>query len=229
MAIVVCGEIFGNDRLAPVLKKNVIFDLDGTLLDTSPGILESVLYSARRFGYPELSPGLLAGIIGPPLRESLIRCFGCGEKELEELVAVYRHYYSEKALFHAIPYEGVLDLCRCLSQTGDTILTVATNKPQALSERILKHFGFDQYISFIHGADLQGKLTKADLIRKCIYDSASDFQVMVGDTGHDAKGAMEAGVPFLAVTYGFGNQAEMLKYPHIGVAASPAEILQFVL
>ena len=76
----------------------VIFDLDGTLLDTSPGIMESVRYAAEKLGYPELNAAQLRSFIGPPLTDSFQRCYGCGEDEAWRLTAAYREHYREGAL-----------------------------------------------------------------------------------------------------------------------------------
>ena len=207
----------------------VIFDLDGTLLDTSPGILESVAYATESFGYPPLSQEQLLSFIGPPLNDSFQRCYGCEWEEAAKLTAAYREYYPKGAMLRAEPYEGIFDVCRSL-RSRDIVLAVATCKPQQFSERILQHFGFDRYLSVIHGADMEGRLTKADLIRLCVDDAEARAEqcVMVGDTEHDAKGAFEAGVPFLAVSYGFGHREEMLKYPNIGVAGTATEILEII-
>ena len=75
---------------------------------------------------------------------------------------------------------------------------------------------------------MQGKLSKADLIRSCIKQFDLSACVMVGDTEHDAKGAAEAGISFIGVSYGFGNLKEMLNYPHIGLAGNPLDVLQII-
>ena len=200
----------------------VIFDLDGTLADTGPGIMESVRYATEKYGYPELSEELLRSFVGPPLGDSFMRCCGCDREEAEKLTAAYREHYRAGAMLHAEPYEGIFDLLGELCRRGHRT-AVATGKPQAFAERVLKHFGFEKYLTEIHGADFEGRLTKADIIRMCIRDGES--AVMVGDTEQDARGAAEAGVPFIGVRYGYGNLKEMEKYPCIGMADTAKEIL----
>ena len=202
--------------------KRIIFDLDGTLLDTSPGILESVRYAAEIMGYPELPMEKLYTFIGPPLRDSFMRCYGCDRAEAEGLTAEYRKHYREGALLNAKPYDGILELCEALRGAGYQ-LSVATSKPQVFAEQILHHFGFDKYMDQICGADLEGKLTKADLIRRCIGDRNPSACIMVGDTEYDAKGAQEAGISFIGVRYGFGNLDEM--YP---MADTPLDVLRII-
>lgn len=209
--------------------KCAIFDLDGTLLDTSPGIYESVRYAADKLGYPQPSREQLMSFIGPPLKVSFLRCYGCDDVEADRLTAAYREHYREGALLHAVPYEGIFALCEALCDSGVQV-AVATSKPQQFSELILRHFGFDRYLAAVHGADLSGKLTKTDLIRACVEDvkALPAECVMIGDTEHDSRGAQEAGVPFIAARYGFGCPEEMAKYPSIGVARVPLEILHII-
>lgn len=207
--------------------KCAVFDLDGTLVDTSPGIIESVEYAITELHYPELSQEQMLSFIGPPLKTSFTRCCGCDGSEADRLTDIYRKHYRQGALLNAKLYDGIMELCKELNKAGIQI-AVATSKPQVFAEQILQHFGFERYISVIHGADMQGKLTKADLIRLCIREYDLSNCVMIGDTEHDAKGAAEVGISFIAVSYGFGNLKEMLKYTNIGLADSPMDILQII-
>lgn len=236
----------------------VIFDLDGTLLNTSQGILESIRYAVDTLGYPQLSLAQLLTFIGPPLADSFIRCYGCSEEEAARLTDAYREFYPTGPVYHAVPYDGLFELLQKLRRLK-VCLAVATNKPVKYSGVILRHFGLDRYISILHGADLEGKLSKADLIRMCVEDAGrgdddpsgdvvrigrgasvgADLSadavpltpsdcVMIGDSVSDACGAMEAGVPFLGVTYGFGDLEEMKKFPNIGFASTPAEVWEML-
>lgn len=209
--------------------KCVIFDLDGTLFDTARSIMECIDYSTDKLGYPRLSYEQKLPFIGPPLLDSYTKAYGCSEEEAKALILAYREHYGGDALLHVDPYDGVYEMCQGVLDLG-LKAAVATNKPQIYADRILKHFGMDRYMSVIHGADLKAELRKPDLIRLAARDCGADLQecVMVGDTEHDAKGAAEAGVPFLGVTYGFADMDEMLKYPNIGLAASPAEVLALI-
>ena len=209
--------------------KCIIFDLDGTLLDTSPGIIECVKYAAKELGFPELTLAELRSFVGPPLRDSFRRCYGCSKEDAEKLTAAYRAHYREGALLNAEPYEGIFEVCEKIKGKGIQI-AVATSKPQQFAEQVLRHFGFDQYVSILHGADLEGTLQKADLISACVKDAnvLPKQCLMVGDTEHDAKGAQQANVPFLAAGYGFGVRERMLRYPVLGVAETPADIICYL-
>ena len=205
----------------------VVFDLDGTLVDTSPGVIESIKYAAKTLNYPKLSQEQLLSFIGPSLKTSFARCYGCNDSEADRLTDTYRAHYRQGSLLNARPYDGIIELCEELVNAG-MLLKVATGKPQGFAEQILRHFGFERYFSVICGADMQGKLSKADLIRSCVKELDLSGCVMVGDTEHDAKGAAEAGISFIGVSYGFGNLKEMLNYPHIGLADNPWDVLQII-
>ena len=211
-----------------MMKTSIIFDLDGTLLDTSPGIWESIEYATKELGYPRLTQEQLRSFIGPRLQDSFVRCCGCTEAQAEELTKVYRRRYSGGALLNAVPYEGIFAVCEALRQRG-VKLYVATSKPEPFARQILEHFGFAPYFAAIHGADMAGKVTKTDVIRLCVGDTDPGACVMVGDTAHDARGAQAAEVPFLAALYGFGDRAETLQYPHIGAVEAASEIVPIIL
>ncbi len=210
--------------------KLVIFDLDGTLLDTSPGIVESVRFAADHLGLPQLSEEQLLSFVGPPLRVSFKMNYGCTDEEAEALTDAFRDKYREGAALNAVPYDGLYELCENLKRNG-VLIGVATGKQHDFARQILEYFNFSRYIDILHGTDDAGRLTKADLLRMCAEDAGADPGecVLVGDTEYDAKGAAEAEIPFLAVTYGFGNPEEMKKWPCVGIADMPEEIFAMVI
>lgn len=207
--------------------KNVIFDLDGTLLDTSEGILLSVEHTVKTLGYGELTHEQKLSFIGPPVQVSLKRLYGLSDEEAQRGAGVFRDHYKEEALLKARPYEGIYDLCRILKDKGIR-MAVATYKREDYALKLLKHYYFDKYCDPMHGADNNNVLKKEDIIMLCVNELGAKKEecVLIGDTDNDAKGAMEAGIPFIAVTYGFGfkNVGDLKDYPYVGIAASPMEV-----
>ena len=130
-------------------------------------------------------------------------------------------------LFNARPYDGIYDMLDGLKKRG-IILSVATSKPAVFSSRVIARFGFDRFMSGLEGADLAGVLSKADLIKACVGDADPQMCVMVGDTQYDAEGAYLAGVPFIGVSYGFGDPEKMRKYPTVETAERPADIARII-
>ncbi len=206
----------------------VLFDLDGTLLDTTEGILESVKYTAKQLAYRELPYEKMIKFVGPPIQNSFIKYYGCDKETAQRAANIFRDYYKSKALLKAVPYEGIYELCEKLKQY-DLKLAVATYKREDYALKLLKYFGFDKYCASMHGADNLNVLTKADIINFCMKETGGTIgnTVLVGDTVHDAKGAEKAGIRFIAVTYGFGFKTESdVVYPNIGIANSVAEIYE---
>lgn len=212
--------------------KAVLFDLDGTLLNTTDGVLESAIYTAKQLGYPELPYDTMLKFVGPPIQNSFIKFYGCNAERAQEAANIFRQYYKDKALLKANCYEGVIDLLEQLKAAKKKI-AVATYKREDYAITILQHFGIADFCDSLRGADNFNKLTKADIVNICIDElgEPKNEVVLVGDTEHDATGAEKAGVAFLGVSYGFGFKSvkEVNDYPNIGCASTPLEILKFVI
>lgn len=184
----------------------VLFDVDGTLLDTSEGIVNSVKDTIAKYGLKSLPDSELLKFIGPPMEWSMREKLGLNGQELTEAVAYFRNIYANKNLMQARAYDGIYGFCDRLRQLGIP-MAIATYKKQDYAEKICRGFGFGEYTDIIYGSDYEGKLTKADIIELCIRDlGILDRKkiLMVGDSSHDAEGALKAGVSFAGVTYGFG-------------------------
>ena len=211
----------------------VIFDLDGTLLDTGEGISRSVGYVIETMKLPKITPEVMRTFIGPPIQKSFARVYGLDEKEANEAADLFRNRYKDTDILLATPYEGIFDTIRSLSDAG-VRSAVATYKRQDYAEKILVHFGFDRVCDVICGSDFEGKLTKKDIIENAIKKlGVSDKKraVMIGDSDNDAIGAAQMGVDFIGVTYGFGfaSDEDVDEYANTGHAKIPAEILRCVL
>lgn len=185
--------------------KGVIFDLDGTLLDTAEGVLASVRYTTKTLGYPPLSDEVMRTFIGPPVKRSLIEAYHLDEEEANRATEVFRDRYKDYDLLKARPYDGIMALLGQLKHQG-YLVGVATLKRDDYAHTLLKHFGIDRYCDAICGSDFASKMRKADVLNNCLQEiglSAGEA-VLIGDTSSDGTGAETAGVDFLAVTYGFG-------------------------
>lgn len=211
---------------------NVIFDLDGTILDTTEGILESVRYTIREMGFHMLQEVELLTFVGPPIQNSFINHYNCTKEIAQEAAGIFRNYYKGEALLKAKPYEGIYKLLDKLKSKGAKI-AVATYKREDYAIRLLKYFGFDQYCASMHGADHFNKMKKEDIVRLCMQEMNGNLRdsLLIGDTIHDAKGAKEAEIDFLEVTYGFGFKTidEINEYPHIGVVDCPLDIEKYIV
>ena len=208
--------------------KLVIFDVDGTLLDTTEGIAASVRYTVDRFGFAPLSEEQLRSFIGPPIQNSFARTYGLSGPVLQEIATVFRDRYKSTDLLKAVPYEGIYEVFTGLHERNIRT-AIATYKREDYAIELMRHFHFDEYTDVIHGADHENKLKKSDIIRLCMREVGADTgeTLMIGDTDNDAAGAQRIGVDFLAVTFGFGYRPgeRVENYPCVAMADTPLEIL----
>ncbi len=217
-----------NDRRYDV----AVFDLDGTILDTTEGVLAAVKYTIEKMGYRMLSEERLESFIGPPIQDSFAAAYGLSGPVAQELATVFRERYKGPDLMKAKPYEGIYEVCQELLDRG-IVPVVATYKREDYAIKLLKHFGFEKYMKVMHGGDNENRLKKEDIIRMSIAEAgASNLRraVMIGDTLHDARGAEKLGMDFIAVTYGFGfhGAKDLDGVPNVGIAAKTFDILNMV-
>lgn len=208
-----------------------VFDVDGTLLDTTEGVIASVRYTISKSGLPELSDKLLKNFIGPPIQNSFKKYYSVNDHEAQELAEIFREQYKNVDLLKAVPYPGIYKVFEDLKKAGIK-LAVATYKRQDYATKLLQHFGFDKYTNILYGADSYNKLKKNDIIEKCMADlGINDYTqaVMIGDSDNDAIGAQKLHMNFLGVTYGFGFKTpeDIKAYPSIGYAQRPVDIIPF--
>lgn len=214
------------------MKKLAIFDLDGTLMNTAEGVVASVIHTFETEGIPLPQEDIASIFIGPPIQIGFQRALGVDLAEAQRLAGVFRDYYKGDALLLAQPYPGIFQLLSDCRAAG-IMSAVATYKRQDYARRLLTHFGFDQYMQTMLGADMDGKLTKADIIRACLDECgiAPSDAVMIGDSTNDAVGAREAGIALIGVTYGFGFRTAADVFAcegAIGAADSAAAVLRIL-
>lgn len=213
--------------------KAAVFDLDGTLLDTSEGVLASVKYTIDYFGLEPLSEEKLSTFIGPPIQNSFEYAYGLKGSVLQEIATVFRNQYKDVDLLKAKPYEGIYDVFQALLEMGIKP-TIATYKRQDYATTILTHFGFDKYTDIMYGADHENKLKKKDIIEKALIDAGVrnyQYAVMIGDSDNDAIGAEGIGTKFIGVTYGFGfkNAEDVNRFQNIGAAKNTKELKNLLI
>lgn len=185
--------------------KLVIFDLDGTLLDTSEGIKASVKYVIEKYNLPLPTETILNSFIGPPIQASFKHLYNLSDEKSTALAALFREQYKSADLFKAKPYDNVFEVLRYLRSNG-VKTAVATYKREDYTKLLLDHFGLSKYFDIICGSDFEGKLQKKDIILNAVNKSRFSINdtIMVGDTILDAEGASIIGMDFIAALYGFG-------------------------
>ncbi len=211
--------------------KLAIFDLDGTLMNTSPGIFASANATVEKLGLPpEHDVTQLSKFIGPPITQCFVKVYNLEPSLIDEAISLYRIEYNTHGRFNAQPYSGIPQLLSALKKKG-YLLAVGTLKYELLAKQMIDHFNLDGYFDSIRGSDLDSTLSKADIVNKVLEDLAIEAKdaVLIGDTFHDQKGAKEANVPFIAVDWGFGFPKGHPKDETIlAVVRSPEELLSLL-
>ncbi len=210
----------------------ILFDLDGTLTDSSPGIINSVVYALKKMGVEPPARESLFSFIGPPLKQSFRRRYGFDEMQCDAAVRYYREYFAAGGLFENAVYPGIPEALRRLRDAGKK-LCVATSKPELFSLQIVEHFGLSAYFEAVCGAAMDETRTeKAQVIRYALDRlgiSPADC-LMVGDREHDVLGAREAGnIPCLGALWGYGSREELTAAGAAALAETPEEMTARIL
>lgn len=191
----------------------VLFDLDGTLTDSAPGITASLTETFTSLGRAVPDAADLLAYVGPPLLDSFKTFAGMSELEALDALTVYRSVAEERDTRDNAVFPGIVGLLRTLTEAGIP-LAVATSKPESRAVRILEHFKLAQYFAVIAGAsEDESRSSKADVIAEALLRLASqgvdlEQTVLVGDRTHDVAGALANGIPTILVEWGYGSPAE---------------------
>jgi phosphoglycolate phosphatase len=189
----------------------VLFDLDGTLTDSAPGIVSSLSRALDSVGRPQ-DAGELLRYVGPPLHDTLAD-LGLGPEETERVVHLYRRLADETDLVENSVFPGMLEVLTDLRAAGIAI-ALATSKPVQRARRIVEHFRILPLLDVVGGSDdPRGIVTKADVVAYSLTELAAaghdvSRAVLVGDRVHDVVGAREHGVPTILAAWGYGTPAE---------------------
>ena len=213
--------------------KTILFDLDGTLTDSAPGILNSVRYGCRRIGIPVPDEATLRRFLGPPLIDSFHNLCGLNDADTDRAVAAFREYFPDKGLFENEVYPGIPALLAHLKSEGKRLF-VATSKLDTMAERILEHFGLAPYFDAICGAPEGDKEAgkKVNVVKAALKAAGCDDlsrAVMVGDREHDVIGAHLAGLDVIGVLYGYGSREELTAAGADQIAETPEALETLIL
>jgi phosphoglycolate phosphatase len=216
--------------MTPTLS--VLLDLDGTLIDSQPGILASCLAALRALGHEPDKTLDIRRIIGPPLEEMMqVLLKMHGDDRVDDAVSAYRQHYGDIGLFGSEPYPGIADALKELKQAGLRIY-LATSKREIFAIRILEHLGFAAYFDGIYGSVPGGARDhKPELIAHVLsqHKIAPSHAVMVGDRRYDISGAHAVGMRALGVLWGYGSRDEFETAGADQLVDSPAALARTVL
>lgn len=192
----------------------LLFDLDGTLTDPKEGILNSVHYALKKKNIVENHPEELLSFIGPPLHLSFKNRYHLTDEKAFEIVRVFREYFAVKGIFENTLYSGIFELLQELKRQKKTI-ALATAKPTHFAKQVIEHFKIAPFIDYIAGANTDGSRTdKKEIVAyaKEITGNKPDAEyLMIGDREYDIMGAHFNNVETCWVTYGYGEEAIVIK------------------
>lgn len=205
----------------------MLFDLDGTLTDSAPGVTGSMAHTLGRLGYPVPPVHELWTLVGPPLESNFRRLTGQDGAELQHAIDTYREHYGTTGLLGSEPFAGIGDLLDDLRADGRA-LAVASSKSVEFVERILANTGLLPFFDVVAGARENGRLSdKAVVVTEALDRLATlghdvTGAVLVGDREHDVIGARARGIGCIFVTWGYGDAAEATGAD--AVATSPEQL-----
>lgn len=188
----------------------VVFDIDGTLLDSATGILAGFRRALTAGGVVPPTEAELRVHLGPPLQDFLLDA-GVTQERLAGSVQAYREFYLAEGMWQAAPYEGIVSQLDRLVAGGYRLAT-ASAKRQPIAEAIVTAHGLAPYFEVIGGTD-RTRLTKADTLAHVSAELGADpaTTIMVGDRRHDIEGAHACGIRAAGVRWGYGVDDELAR------------------
>jgi phosphoglycolate phosphatase len=215
-------------------RTHVLLDLDGTLSDSEPGILNSLQWACMVEGFPIPTEEEVRSVIGPPFELGL-PSIGIPDDALERVIDRYRERYADTGAYENTLYEGVIEMLDALAAAGYS-LSIATAKPEVTAHPILDFFGISERFEVRAGATLTSeRRTKAQVIDHALRELGIhadpelwDHVIMIGDRDHDVLGAMQHRVPCIGVLWGYGSVEELLTSGAVALAESPSDVVELV-
>ncbi|NLZ58942.1 MAG: HAD hydrolase-like protein [Corynebacterium sp.] len=213
-------------------KKTLLFDLDGTLIDSFPGIRESFLHTLNTLGWEIPPEERINRVPGPPMEETL-RSLGMSPELAQQGLQIYLERYGETGWENSTEFPGMRNLLLRLKDEGYRICT-ATSKGEYFAEKTLRKYEMYDLLDFMGAAQEDGpRRDKASVIRHVIdnvnlteNDPNLDHVLMIGDRSHDIEGAAAFGVDCVAVTWGYGTPEE---WSHAKYTVTTAEELERII
>lgn len=213
------------------MKKHILFDLDGTLTDSSPGIVNSIKHALDQMGIAENDEQKLRSFVGPPLKDTFGNNYFVEQDDLDKAVKHYRTYFANKGIFENALYDGIKELLQHL-QDGNYTLSLATAKPTYFANIILKHFKIDHHFEVVVGSHLSGKRTnKIEIIHEVLDQlglPSSEQCIMIGDREYDINGAKHHQLKTIGVHYGYAVEKELENAKADKYAREVAELAEII-
>lgn len=214
------------------MNKLVIFDLDGTLLNTIDDLGTAANHTLAELGLPQHTLDEYRLMVGNGMRKLIMRALpqdkASDDAFVDSTLSAFLSYYADHIDVYTKPYPGILELIRTLF-TGGYLLAVASNKIQAGAEKLIgKFFPGIPFVAVMGNSPLYPLKPDAAVVEHIMDKAGTDRNstVMVGDSGTDIQTARNAGIPIIAVSWGFRPRHELTSADF--VADSTDQILQLL-
>ena len=196
--------------------KCVIFDLDGTLINSGPDLLNSLNYVLAQNNLEKIDKNVIGNLVGGGAEAMIKKGYThlnayLDEKKIPFLVNLFINHYYKNCTKETTLYDGVLDILKFLKKK--TYICLCTNKKQFLAERILEELEIKNFFDFILGSDGKTPLKpEIEMPKKCLdkFQVAANQVVFVGDSENDILPAKQLGMFSVHVTYGYGKLQEKI-------------------
>ena len=197
------------------MKKLILFDLDGTLIDPHTAITKAMQHALALEGIEIVDRNQLNPFIGPPIRDCLRELYNMTDTEkIERIVSNYREYFLEKGIYQNTLYPGIIHMLQQLKDAGLT-LTIATSKLMVSAKKIAEYLEFDHYFDLIIGCEYDGTRSHKREVIDYILDELDPKRqyspVIIGDRKYDIIGARETGIESIGITWGYGSREELAQ------------------
>jgi phosphoglycolate phosphatase len=211
--------------------KYLLFDLDGTLINTLEGVVKCAQYALNKYGI-EKDLESLRPFLGPPLHDSFLR-FGISEENAAEAIAHFRERYNKLGISESYLFPEIPSLLSKLKNAG-YILGVATSKLERYAIEILEIFGISEYFTYVTGSNIDETISKKhevieEALRRFGIEDRKPLALMIGDMKFDDIGAKMAGIDSLGVYTGTAQPLEHEKAGATYIADSFEELEKILL
>ncbi|MBF6625491.1 HAD hydrolase-like protein [Aerococcaceae bacterium zg-BR9] len=213
------------------MYQTILFDLDGTITESAPGIIASIRHAMDTLQLPALDESTLNLFIGPPLTYSFKTYAQLDDETAQLATKIYRERYNTIGLYESTLYDGIESILQQLKVAGKR-LYIATAKPEPLARRILAHYQLDRYFDDIVGATFDGVVaTKEQVIELALSRNPNidpKTAVMIGDRHHDMEGARQHHIEAIGVLYGYGDRDELIQAGATHIVDIPQDLLKLM-
>jgi len=212
-------------------RRQLLFDLDGTLTDSRPGIVRCIQHALTEVGVSSPGSDTLTKYVGPPLPRSFAALLGTSDpKRIELAIASYRRRFEEVGMFENRLYPGIDAVLAELAGAGHR-LHLVTAKPRVYAARILEHFKLSGCFRGVFGPELgERDYSKETLIHQACASGevACDDATMIGDRAEDIVGAKRNGLRAVAVLWGYGEPGELEAAEPHRLVSTTEELVEYV-